>query len=78
MKKATQETVHACINFRVKILKLTQKQLAEKSEIKLANLCAFENQRANNIMYLYTYFNACTSNKERFLFRQMIFNVIGE
>jgi hypothetical protein len=52
---------------------MTQKQVSEKSDISLINLQAFENGRANNIIYIHAYYNACDTIELKSLFKNNIF-----
>ena len=52
-----------CKNFRINVLKISLTNFAKLSNEKLQNIHAFEQGRANNIKYIYMYFNACNSDQ---------------
>ena len=52
-----------CKNFRIDILKLSLTDFAKKNNENLQNIHAFEQGRANNIKYIYTYLKS--SNDEQ-------------
>lgn len=53
-----------CRNFRIDVLGMTIKQLADITETNTKNLWAFEHGKANSIKYLYLYYNVCNENEK--------------
>lgn len=48
-----------CKEFRENVLMLTLTEFSEFNNVSLKNMWAFEHGKANNIKYLYYYYNAC-------------------
>ncbi len=48
-----------CKEFRKQILKLSLKEFSEITGINNKNISSFENGRANNIRYLFLYYEMC-------------------
>lgn len=54
-----------CKNFRVEILKISQTDFCNELNVNVKSVSAFEGGRANNIKYLYYYYEMCLSDKMR-------------
>lgn len=54
-----------CRDFRVEILKTSLTDFCNELNVNIKSVSAFENGRANNIKYLYNYYNMCLSDKMR-------------
>lgn len=55
----------ACSWFRKEILKLTLKELSEKSGIPISTLSTFEMGRSSNLRFIYVYIVSCETQKQR-------------
>lgn len=63
-----EKTCKYCKNYRTKVLKITQKEMCDKLGLNIKNLSAFENGRANNMLYISYYYNLSSHYwKDRFL-----------
>lgn len=57
-----------CKDFRKNVLNKTLDEICKDTDIKIKTLSAFENGRANNIKYLFLYYNSCNEEqKELFI-----------
>ena len=54
-----------CKDFRINVLKLSLTEFAKLSNENLQNIHAFENGRANNIKYLYYYYNLADEEQKK-------------
>ena len=61
-----------CKNFRRNVLNKTLNEICKDIEIKPKTLSAFENGRANNIKYLFLYYNSC-NDEQKELFARGVF-----
>lgn len=64
-----------CKEFRKEVLKLSLKDFAEITETNNKNISSFENGRANNIRYLFLYYNLCENEFIRTMFIKELFRV---
>lgn len=64
-----------CEQFRKEVLKLSLTEFAKLSGENLKNVHAFEKGRANNIKYLYLYYDLATSEQKN-EFAVRLFEVI--
>lgn len=61
-----------CKLFRMNILKLSLKEVSEMTGIKLSTLSSFENERSNNLKYIYIYYNL-GNEEQREYFKNNLF-----
>lgn len=54
-----------CKEFRNNILNKTLNEVCENTDIKIKTLSAFENGRANNIKYLFLYYENCNEEQKK-------------
>lgn len=54
-----------CKDFRINVLKLSLTEFAKLSNENLQNIHAFEKGRANNIKYLYYYYNLADEEQKK-------------
>ena len=64
-----------CKEFRIEHLKLNLTQFSDKTQLNIKNVNAFEYGRANNIKYLYYYYQLANDNQKE-LFSTNLFNLI--
>lgn len=62
-----------CKLFRKNILKLSLKEVSEKTGIKLSTLSSFENGRSNNLNYLFVYYNLGNEEQKEY-FKDNLFS----
>lgn len=62
-----------CREFRKNTLNKTLNEICENTDIQSKTLSAFENGRANNIKYLFLYYNVCNEEQKQ-LFVGGVFN----
>ena len=53
-----------CKEFRNNVLNKTLNEVCENTDIKIKTLSAFENGRANNIKYLFLYYDNCIEEQK--------------
>jgi len=66
-------TGERCARFRNDILHITQTDFCRNTGAKIKNISAFENGRANNIRYLFYYYNMCKTPHEQEQFANYVF-----
>lgn len=54
-----------CKDFRMNVLNITLDEICKDTDIKTKTLSAFENGRANNIKYLFLYYNCCNEEQKQ-------------
>lgn len=64
-RKFNLEVSAACSWYRKEILKLTLKELSEKSGIPISTLSTFEMGRSSNLRFIYVYLVSCETQKQR-------------
>ena len=64
-----------CKDFRLNTLKLTLTEFSTFTELNLKNVSAFEHGKANNIEYLYHYYNMCSEGLKK-EFSKGLFNIL--
>lgn len=64
-----------CKFFRKTYLKITTKDLSNKCGISTQNLYAFESGKANNIKYIYCYYQNATE-EQRKIFTEQLFQIL--
>lgn len=62
-----------CKLFRKNVLKLTLKELSEKTGIKMSSLSSFENGRSSNLKYIHIYFEVANDEQKEY-FRKNLFS----
>lgn len=62
-----------CKLFRKNILKLSLKEVSEKTGIKLSTLSSFENGRSNNLKYIFIYYNLGNEEQKEY-FKNNLFS----
>ena len=62
-----------CKLFRKNILKLSLKEVSEKTGIKLSTLSSFENGRSNNLKYIFIYYNLGNEEQKEY-FKDNLFS----
>lgn len=62
-----------CKLFRKNILKLSLKEVSEKTGIKLSTLSSFENGRSNNLKYIFIYYNLGSEEQKEY-FKNNLFS----
>lgn len=67
-KKFNFEMSTICSFFRKEILKITLKDLSEKSGIPISTLSTFEMGRSSNLRFLYIYLVSCETEKQKEIF----------
>lgn len=76
MKTRNQKIGGYCKQFRIDILKLGLKELAILNDDNDKNLWAFENGLANNIRYLFYYYNQIDNDDDKTKFSKGLFNLL--
>lgn len=66
-----------CKAFRTMVLKTSLTDFCAENGTNIKNVSAFENNRANNIKYVFLYYNACLDDKMRQSFMTGFF-ALGE
>jgi len=66
-------TGERCARFRNDVLKVTQTDFCRNTGTNIKNISAFENGRANNIRYLFYYYNMCKTQIEQQQFTNYVF-----
>lgn len=68
-----QKTIHKqCKEFRENVLKITLKEMQDKTGVKLGTISAFENGNSNNLNHMHLYANCCESEHEINEFHNLI------
>ncbi len=68
-----KEIGNYCREFRKQVLKMSAKDFADITDTNNKNLSSFENGRANNIRYLFLYYNLCDNDLIKELFIKELF-----
>ena len=63
-----------CRDFRLNTLKLTLTEFSTLTKLNLKNVSAFEHGNANNIVYIYYYYNMCGEGLKK-EFSKGLFNI---
>lgn len=66
-----------CKVFRTMVLHVSLTDFCNQNNVNIKNVSAFENGRANNIKYVFLYYNSCTSDEMRIRFMTGFF-ALGE
>lgn len=66
-------TGERCARFRNDVLKISLTEFCRNNNANIKNVSAFENGRANNIRYLFYYYNACETVNEQEKFSEYVF-----
>lgn len=64
-----------CKNFRIDIFEMSLTDFCERTNSNIKNISAFEHGRANNIGYLYLYYNEC-NEREKEVFARGLFRCL--
>lgn len=73
MEKLAHYTGERCARFRNDILQLNLTDFCNCTGANLKNVWAFENGKANNIKYLFYYYNMCVTQHEQERFTDYVF-----
>lgn len=66
-----------CKAFRTIVLNISLTEFCNKHDMNIKNVSAFENGRANNIKYVFLYYNSCTNDEMRIRFMTGFFSLGG-
>lgn len=66
-----------CKDIRINTLKMGLTEFSKENNENIKNIWAFENGKANNIKYLFLYYNMCEDEQVRRDFAQKLFNTFG-
>lgn len=66
-----------CKKFRVNYLRMSMTDFAKETGLNIQNVNAFEAGRANNIKYIFYYYNQSDKQLKR-VFKNNLFNIIEE
>lgn len=69
----THEIGKRCAEFRNNVLHMSQKDFCYCTGTNIKNISAFEHGRANNIRYIFYYYNACETQGQQEQFSDYIF-----
>ena len=66
-----------CKLFRKNVLKLTLKEVSEKTGVKLSSLSSFENGRSSNLKYIHIYYGLGNEEQKEY-FSKNLFSLKGD
>lgn len=62
-----------CKQFRKEVLRISLTEFSKLNNANIKNVCAFESGKANNINYLFMYYNVCSNDYDKQLFLDNVF-----
>ena len=74
-KELSQAVGKFCKKFRVDYLEISMTNFAKETGLNIQNVNAFESGRANNLKYIFHYYNQADEQLKE-LFKNNLFNII--
>lgn len=66
-----------CKLFRMNVLKITLKEMEERTGVKIPTLSSFENGRSTNINHLYLYYNLGNNDQQEYFKNNVPYDLKG-